>query len=99
MKCVSIKLRNEVFRDMEDIRRTVKVSRNAYIARALVLYNQLHKRQLRQGRLRRESRAVRAHSLAASEEFAKLQRYGAARACAQGVVTEADVDAAVFQDR
>jgi hypothetical protein len=88
MKCVSIKLRNEVFRDMEDIRRTVKVSRNAYIARALVLYNQLHKRQLRQGRLRRESRA-----------FAKLQRYGAARACAQGVVTEADVDAAVFQDR
>ena len=73
MKLLSLKLRDEVFQEVEDVLHIIKIPRNAYINHALVFYNQLHKRKRRQQQLRRESQAVRAESLAVLEEFERLE--------------------------
>ena len=73
MKLLSLKLRDEVFREVEDVLHTIKIPRNAYINHALIFYNQLHKRKLRQRQIHRESQAVRAESLAVLKEFERLE--------------------------
>ena len=73
MKLLSLKLRDEVFREVENVLHAIKIPRNAYINHALIFYNQLHKRKLRQRQLRRESQAVRAESLAVLKAFERLE--------------------------
>jgi predicted transcriptional regulator len=46
MKTISLKLDDEIFLEVEEITRALKVSRNRYISEAVSIYNQVHKRQL-----------------------------------------------------
>ena len=73
MKLLSLKLRDEVFQEVERVLHTIKMPRNAYINHALIFYNQLHKRKLRKQQLHHESQVVRAESLAVLKEFERLE--------------------------
>ena len=58
MKPLSLKLREDIFKDVEIVVKAIHVPRNAYINDALLLYNQLHKRKLLKKRLCKESAAT-----------------------------------------
>ena len=72
-KVLSLKLRDDVFREVEDIIHKIKKSRNAYINEALALYNQENRKKLLRKTLELESRLVRKNSLEVLEEFEKLE--------------------------
>lgn len=73
MKPLSLKLRDDVFRDVDIVVKAIHVPRNAYINDALVLYNKLHKRKLLKKRLHKESAAVCATSLEVLGELERLE--------------------------
>ena len=73
MKALSLKLRDDVFRDVEIVVKAIHVPRNAYINDALVLFNKAYKRKLLKKRLRRESAAVRLTSLEVLRELERLK--------------------------
>ena len=73
MKMVSLKLREDVFQEVEKVTHTIHMPRNAYINQALVFYNTLNRRQLLKHQLRAESKAVQADSLRILEEFERLE--------------------------
>ncbi len=69
MKAISLKIKDDIFKDLEVMVKEVRLSRNAYINNALELYNQINrKRKLRQ-QLRKASRLVGADSLAFLREI------------------------------
>ncbi len=73
MKVLSLKLREEVFKEVEHVVHEIHVPRNAYINEALNFYNKLYKRRLLRERLRKESKAVRASSLEVLGEFERFE--------------------------
>jgi len=72
-KVLSLKLRDDIFREVEDIIHKIKKSRNAYINEALAFYNQENRKKLLRKTLELESRLVRKNSLEVLEEFEKLE--------------------------
>ncbi len=72
MKLLSLKLRDDVFSEVEKVVQRIHIPRNAYINEALVFYNQLNSRKLLRKQLERESKAVRGVSLEVLHEFEKL---------------------------
>ena len=72
-KLLSLKVRDDVFQEVEDIIRRIKVSRNAYINDALSLYNQLNRKKFIKNQLELESKLVRENSLEVLDEFEKLE--------------------------
>ena len=68
-KILSLKLKDEVFCETEDILKRRKTPRNAYFNEAINLYNKLWKRKLLKEKLARESRLVSNESLVVLEEF------------------------------
>ena len=72
MKPLSLKLRDDVFDELERIVHAVHMPRNTYINQAVAVYNQLCQRKLRRRQLRRESRLVQASSLDVLREFERL---------------------------
>ncbi len=72
MKLLSLKLKDEVFSEVEKVVHRIRVPRNAYINQALVFYNALNQRKLLKKRLERESKAVQAVSMEVLAEFEKL---------------------------
>ena len=73
MKALSLKLKEDIFNEVENIIRKVRVSRNAYINEALHFYNLLNKRKLLKKKLHQESKAVYRNSLEVLEEMEKLE--------------------------
>ncbi len=73
MKALSLKLRDDVFTEVEKVVHRMHVSRNAYINHALDLYNKLQRRRFLKKQLGDESRAVANVSLEVLHEFEKLE--------------------------
>ena len=73
MKLLSLKLREEIFKEVERMVRENQTSRNAYINEALSFYNKLNRRKLLQRQLRKESSAVGSNSLRILEEFEQFE--------------------------
>jgi predicted transcriptional regulator len=68
-KALSLKLRDDVFAEMETTIRRIKKSRNAYINEAVAHFNRLERRKLLGEILARESAAVRDESMRVLKEF------------------------------
>jgi len=73
MKVLSLKLREEIFKEVEKVIKKIHVSRNAYINQALSFYNQVNRRKLLKNQLLLESGAVSASSLEVLREFEQLE--------------------------
>lgn len=72
-KNLSLKLREEIFLEAEEILRQSRKPRNAYFNEAINLYNKLWKRRLLKKALTRESSLIAADSLEALEAFELLE--------------------------
>lgn len=72
-KVLSLKLRDDVFLEIENIIQKLKIPRNTYINEALSFYNHQNRRKILQKQLARESRLVQNNSLEVLEEFEKLE--------------------------
>ena len=73
MKVLSLKLKDDVFKEVEGLVKAIRIPRNAYINEALHIYNQLNKRKLLRKKLKIESNAVRAVSLEVLRELEQLE--------------------------
>lgn len=62
-KTLSLKLKDDVFAETEDIIETLHKPRNAYINEAVCFYNKFIRRKILKDRLKKESRLVSASSL------------------------------------
>ena len=72
-KPLSLKLKDDVFIEAEEILRQNRKPRNTYFNEAINLYNKLWKRKLLKKALSDESALVRDESLFVLEEFEKLE--------------------------
>ena len=72
MKVLSLKLKEDVFNEVDRVVKKIHISRNAYINQALDFYNKLNKRKLLRKKLQAESKAVRGGSLEVLRELEKL---------------------------
>lgn len=72
-KVLSLKLRDDVFLEIENIIRKLKIPRNTYINEALSFYNRQNRKKILQKQLARESMLVQNNSLEVLAEFEKLE--------------------------
>lgn len=72
-KAISVKIRDEIFEEVEEITKKMKTSRNAYINQALKYFNQINRRRLLKDTFARESQIVRENSLEIMEEFERIE--------------------------
>ena len=72
-KALSLKLKEDVFKDVERITRKIKMPRNTYINKALEFYNRFNQRKLLKTQLLRESELVRKNSLTVLNEFEQIE--------------------------
>ena len=68
-KALSLKLRDEIFTEMETTTSRLKLPRNAYINEAVAHFNRLHRRRQLSEQLVRESAAVMDESMRVLKEF------------------------------
>ena len=73
MKVLSLKLRGDVFEEVERVVRSIRIPRNTYINQALDFYTKLSKRKLLKQQLQKESRVVRMNSLRVLKEFERFE--------------------------
>ncbi len=76
MKVLSLKLREEIFKDAEEVIHQMKIKRNTYINEALDFYNKLNRRKFLKKALRAESILVKASSLEVLHELEALEDEG-----------------------
>ena len=72
-KTLSLKLKDDVFEDTEDIVDRIHKSRNAYINEAVHFYNKFTRRKILSNRLKKESAMVSATSLEALHEMELIE--------------------------
>jgi hypothetical protein len=72
-KVLSLKLKEEIFREAEEILRENKRPRNAYLNEAIDFYNKLWKRKLLKRTLTRESALVASDSLEVLHCFEEIE--------------------------
>jgi hypothetical protein len=72
-KILSLKLKDDVYRETEEILKKRKEPRNAYFNDAIQLYNKLWKRKILKKQLAEESRLVASESLLVLDEFESLE--------------------------
>jgi predicted transcriptional regulator len=72
-KALSLKLRDEVFQEAEEILRKSRRPRNAYFNEAINLYNKLWKRRLLKKTLAKESALVAEDSMEVLEAFEQIE--------------------------
>ena len=72
MKVLSLKLKDEIFEDVERMVKSAKISRNAYINRAVELYNQFNRRHLLRKQFHRASKLVMVESMKVLKEMESL---------------------------
>lgn len=73
MKVLSLKLREDVFEEVERVIRAIRMPRNTYINQALDFYTKLNRRKLLKEQLQKESRAARMNSLRVLKEFERFE--------------------------
>ena len=72
-KALSLKVRDEIFQELERIIREAKVPRNTYINNAIDFYNKINRRKKLKEQLLRDSKLVRKNSLEVLQEFERLE--------------------------
>lgn len=72
MKNLSLKLKDDIFKETEAIVAKVNTNRNRYINEAIEFYNRIQKRRLLSKQLSKESTIVSGDSLEVLAEFEKL---------------------------
>jgi len=72
-KVLSLKLKEDVFSDVEQITKKIKIPRNSYINKALVFYNKFNERKLLKKQLLKESTLVKENSLEILHEFDEIE--------------------------
>ena len=72
-KALSLKIKDDIFKEVEEIIHQTNIPRNAYINQALSFYNKLSKRKLVKKQLKYESNLVQHKSLEVLEEFEKIE--------------------------
>jgi len=72
MKNLSLKLKEEIYRDTEKVVKKLKVPRNSYINRAVDFYNKVNTRNMTRKKLFEESLLVSQDSMEILQEFEKL---------------------------
>lgn len=72
-KALSLKLKDEVFQEAEEILRKSRRPRNAYFNEAINLYNKLWKRRLLKKTLAKESALVAEDSMEVLEAFEHIE--------------------------
>lgn len=72
-KVLSLKIKGEVFEDVEAITKELKMPRNAYINAALGFYNEFNRRKGLRKKLKHESLLARKGSMAVLAELEKLE--------------------------
>ncbi len=73
MKVLSLKLKEDIFKETDQMVKSNRISRNAYINEALRLYNLFNRRRLLKKKLALESKAVAHNSLEVLAEMERLQ--------------------------
>ena len=72
-KALSLKLKEDVFKDVERITRKIKIPRNTYINKALEFYNSFNKRKLLKTQLLKESKLVKENSIHVLNELDQIE--------------------------
>lgn len=72
-KMLSLKLKDDVFAETEDIIGSIQKPRNAYINEALSFYNKFIKRRLLKEQLKKESQIISESSLEALRELELIE--------------------------
>ena len=72
-KPISLKIKDDIFKEVEEIIHQTNIPRNAYINQALFFYNKLTKRKLIKKQLQYESNLVTHNSLEVLEEFEEFE--------------------------
>lgn len=72
MKNLSLKLREEIYRDTEKVVKKLNVPRNSYINKAIDFYNKVHNKNIIRKKLFEESLLVSADSMKILKEFEKI---------------------------
>ncbi len=75
-KAISVKIEEKELRKTDHSARTVGVSRNAYINKAVRFFNHLYERRLLAKELQRESQQVSQESMSTLREFEAFQDEG-----------------------
>ncbi len=71
-KALSLRIKEEIFGELESIRQEIKKPRNTYINEAIAHYNKLNRRKLLAKKLRKESMRVQPNSLEILSDFEQL---------------------------
>jgi predicted transcriptional regulator len=72
-KMLSLKVKDDVFAETEDIIESIHKPRNAYINEALSFYNKFIKRRLLKKQLKKESQMISASSMEALRELELIE--------------------------
>ncbi len=72
-KLLSLKIKDDIFLEVEKITKRKKIPRNAYINKALAFYNDLNKRKNLKEQLQYESNMIKSNSMDVLEEFENLE--------------------------
>ena len=72
-KALSLKLWDNVYRDVETITHKIKVPRNTYINNALAFYNEVNQRSIIKKKLQKESKLVSKISMDVLKEFERFE--------------------------
>ena len=69
MKAISLKIKDDIFLDVEQMVKKINISRNAYINQALNCYNKMNQRRLLRKEFHRASKLVMADSMEVLKEM------------------------------
>jgi len=72
-KAISVKLKDEIFNEAEEMTKRIRMSRNAYINNAISFYTRMQERLLLRKQLHEESAIVSEDSLSVLREFEELK--------------------------
>ncbi|HMT10443.1 MAG TPA: hypothetical protein PKA39_02340 [Ignavibacteria bacterium] len=72
MKNLSLKLKEEIYRDTEKVVKRLKIPRNSYINKAVDFYNKVNNKNLLRKKVLEESLLVSADSMEVLKEFEKI---------------------------
>lgn len=73
MKSISLKLKDQILRDLDALLEHLNSSRNNYINEAIEFYNQYQQRRLIEEKLAHESKLIQDDSLETLHEFEQLE--------------------------
>lgn len=72
MKNLSLKLKEDIYRDTEKVVKKLNVPRNSYINKAIDFYNKVHNKNMMRKKLFEESLLVSTDSMEILKEFEKI---------------------------